>query len=155
LGELAEDVHDISRQLHPSILDDLGLVEALRSECAQVAGRERLRIAFEAGIVPGALGDGVALCLYRVAQEAIRNVVKHAGATNIRVALAVNGAELRLRVADDGVGFDPNARGGEPGLGRSSMAERVRMIGGRLTIDAAPGGGTVVEVRAPMSNEKS
>jgi signal transduction histidine kinase len=120
-----------------------------------VARREGLDVAFEHGAVPAALGDGVALCLYRVTQEAIRNVVKHADAKSARVTLAAEGDELLLRVIDDGVGFDPDARGGEPGLGHSSMAERVRCIGGRLTIDAALGRGTVVEARAPVVGDDS
>jgi two-component system, NarL family, sensor kinase len=155
LSELAEVVHDISRQLHPSILDDLGLVEALRSECAQVGRREGLEITFEPTLIPQALGGGVALSLYRVAQEAIRNVVKHAAAKSARVTLSADGGELLLRVADDGIGFDPTARSGEPGLGHSSMAERVYIIGGRLTIDAAPGRGTIVEVRASIGGDQS
>ena len=154
LAELAEDMHDISRQLHPSILDDLGLVEALHSECAGRAA-EKLKVTFKSESVPLTLGDGVALTLYRVAQEALRNIVKHAAAKTARVTLSADGGELLLRVADDGIGFDPAARSGEPGLGHSSMAERVYIIGGRLTIDAAPGRGTVVEVRAPIEGDES
>jgi signal transduction histidine kinase len=83
------------------------------------------------------------------------NVIKHAAAKSARVTLSADGGELLLRVADDGIGFDPTARSGEPGLGHSSMAERVYIIGGRLTIDAAPGRGTIVEVRASIGGDQS
>ena len=76
---LSEDVHALSRQLHPSILDDLGLVDALRSECASVARREGVAVAYRSDDVTASLPKDVALCVYRVAQEALRNVVKHAG----------------------------------------------------------------------------
>jgi signal transduction histidine kinase len=150
LVRLAEDVHSLSRQLHPSILDDLGLVEALRSECASFSRREGIAVAYHPQDVPPTVPRDVALCVYRVAQEALRNVAKHAAVSEARVVLAAPGPELVLRIEDDGVGFDTVAVRSEPGLGLSSMEERVRLVRGRLAIASAPGRGTTVEVRVPV-----
>src|SRR5436309_2234357 len=87
LVNLSEDVHALSRQLHPSILDDLGLVEALRSECASLSRREGIAIAYRPVQVPASLPKDVALCVYRVAQEALRNLAKHAFVNEASVAL--------------------------------------------------------------------
>jgi signal transduction histidine kinase len=153
LVRLSEDVHSLSRQLHPSILDDLGLVEALRSECVSFSRREGIAVSYRPGAVPPAVSKDVALCVYRVAQEALRNVAKHATANETQVVLAATGPELVLRVEDDGVGFDAAAVRAGPGLGLVSMEERVRLVRARLTIVSAPGRGTTVEVRAPVVME--
>jgi PAS domain S-box-containing protein len=148
---LSEDVHALSRQLHPSILDDLGLVEALRSECASFSRREGIAIVYRPEEMPTTLPKGVALCVYRVAQEALRNVAKHAAVNEARVSLIATGSELWLRVQDKGVGFDPAEVRTEPGLGLSSMEERVRLIGATLSVTSAPGQGTTVEVIVPLA----
>src|SRR5205814_2906016 len=87
LVELSEDVHALSRQLHPSILDDLGLVEALRSECASFSRREGIAVVYRPDEVPATLPKDIALCVYRVAQEALRNLAKHAGVNEAWVSL--------------------------------------------------------------------
>src|SRR5205085_11002894 len=104
---LSEDVHALSRQLHPSILDDLGLVEALRSECTSFARREGIAVFYRPENVPAGMAKEVALCVYRVAQEALRNLAKHAAVKEASVSLAAAGPELCLRVRDEGAGFDP------------------------------------------------
>lgn len=151
LVDLSEDVHALSRQLHPSILDDLGLVEALRSECASFSRREGIAIDYRPEEIPATLPKEVALCVYRVAQEALRNVAKHAAANKASVTLRATGPEIVLRVEDHGAGFDAAAVRLEPGLGLSSMEERVRLIEAALAITSAPGQGTTVEVRAPLA----
>jgi len=148
---LSEDVHALSRQLHPSILDDLGLVEALRSECASFARREGIAIVYRPEDVPTTLPKNVALCVYRVAQEALRNLAKHAAVNEAWVTLIATGPELLLRVQDKGVGFDPAGGHSQAGLGLSSMEERVRLIQAKLTVTSAPGRGTTVEVCAPLA----
>jgi signal transduction histidine kinase len=148
---LSEDVHALSRQLHPAILDDLGLVEALRSECAGFSRREGIAVAYHPEEVPASLPKDVALCVYRVAQEALRNLAKHAAVHEAWVSLVASGAELVLRVEDKGVGFDPAGGHSQPGLGLSSMEERVRLIGANLSVTSAPGRGTTVEVRVPLA----
>jgi signal transduction histidine kinase len=151
LVSLSEDVHDLSRQLHPSILDDLGLVEALRSECAGFSRREDIAVDYRPGNVPANIPKDTALCVYRVAQEALRNVAKHAGVNAASVALVAAGPEMWLRIQDNGAGFDPESVRSQPGLGLSSMAERVSLIEGKLSITSAPGRGATIEVRVPLT----
>jgi signal transduction histidine kinase len=148
---LSEDVHALSRQLHPAILDDLGLVEALRSECAGFSRREGITVVYHPEGVPSTLPRDVALCVYRIAQEALRNLAKHAAVNQAWVTLVATGAELLLRVEDQGIGFDPAGVRSQPGLGLSSMEERVRLIGAELSVTSAPGRGTTVEVRVPLA----
>ena len=151
LVSLSEDVHALSRQLHPSILDDLGLVEALRSECASFSRREGIEVVYRPEAVPTALPKDLALCVYRVAQEALRNLAKHAAVNEAWVTLVATGPELLLRVQDKGVGFDPAGIHSQPGLGLSSMEERVRLIQATLSVTSAFGQGTTVEVRVPLA----
>src|SRR5947207_12695994 len=151
LVELSEDVHALSRQLHPSIVDDLGLVDALRSECASFSRREGIAVSYNPEPFPTPLAKDRALCIYRVAQEALRNVAKHAGVRHARVSLFADGKELVLRVEDKGAGFDASATRSQAGLGLSSVQERVRLVGGRHTITSAPGQGTSIEVRVPLA----
>jgi PAS domain S-box-containing protein len=155
LVSLSEDVHALSRQLHPSILDDLGLADALLSECASFTRRESITVDYHPGGVPQRLPRDVALCVYRVAQEALRNIARHARVTEARVSLVGSGQELLLVVEDEGVGFDPAAVRSQPALGLSSMEERVRLIQGELTIRSEPGQGTTVAVRVPLSRRKT
>jgi two-component system, NarL family, sensor kinase len=143
---LSEDVHALSRHLHPSILDDLGLVAALRSECASVTRREGVAVAYRSDDVTPSLTKDVALCVYRVAQEALRNVVKHARIEEAGVSLVESGQELILTIQDRGVGFDAAGARSRAGLGLSSMAERVRLVRGKLSVDSQPGLGTTVTV---------
>jgi PAS domain S-box-containing protein len=150
LVSLSEDVHAVSRQLHPAILDDLGLVEALRSECTTFARREGIAIDYRADAVPPGLAKDAALCIYRVVQEALRNLAKHAAVKEAVVSLAVAGSELRVRIEDRGAGFETAAERSHPGLGLSSMHERVRLVGADLAITSAPGQGTTVQVRVPL-----
>ncbi|QDU28986.1 Oxygen sensor histidine kinase NreB [Anatilimnocola aggregata] len=150
LVALSEDVHALSRQLHPSILDDLGLVEALRSECAAFARREEIEVDYCPGVLPETVPADVALCLYRVAQEALRNVAKHAAAAEVIVTLDVVESEVVMRIEDFGIGFDRENERSQPGLGLSSMAERVALIEGQFSVTTAVGRGTSVDVHAPL-----
>jgi signal transduction histidine kinase len=151
LVSLSEDVHALSRQLHPSILDDLGLAEALRSECASFSRREGIAVVYRPAEVLPTLPKDVALCVYRVAQEALRNLAKHAAVDEAWVTLVATGPELLLRVQDKGLGFDQAGVHAHPGLGLSSMEERVRLIQAKLSVTSAPGRGTTVEVRVPLT----
>jgi signal transduction histidine kinase len=152
---LSQDMHALSRQLHPSILDDLGLVEALRSECAGFSRREGIAVAYSADEAPPALPRDAALCVYRIAQEALRNLAKHAAVNKAWVSVNVLGTELVLRVEDEGVGFDPAGRHAHPGLGLSGMEERARLIQAKLSVLSAIGQGTTVELRVPLTRSKS
>jgi signal transduction histidine kinase len=149
LAALSESVHSLSRQLHPSILDDLGLVDALRSECFSLAQRDGIAVEYDARHVPADLPRDVTLCVYRVAQEALRNVARHAQSFRAVVRLVANERELVLSVRDWGVGFEAATRG-KTGIGLESMRERARLIQARLTVRSRPGEGTKVTVRVPL-----
>ncbi|MHC5541686.1 sensor histidine kinase, partial [Singulisphaera rosea] len=143
-------VHALSRQLHPSILDDLGLVDALRSECAGVARREGITVSYRSDDITTPLPKDAALCVYRIAQEALRNVIKHARSEEARVSLVATGRDLILSVQDRGIGFEAAEAHSRGGLGLSSIGERVRLVRGELHIDSVPGQGTTVTARVPM-----
>jgi len=155
LVRLSEDVHGLSYRLHPSVIEDLGLVEAIRAECDVVARREPLSVAVDAGEIPRALPSEVGLCLFRVTQEALRNVVRHARAGAVHVSIEPREAGVWLRVSDDGAGFEPKPPGGRPNLGIAGMRERVRLLGGRLQVESAPGAGTTVVAWVPVAGEAS
>jgi signal transduction histidine kinase len=152
VARLAEDVHALSRQLHPSIIDDLGLAEALRSECCSFSRREGIDVDYCCVDVPVKLPKDVALCIYRVAQEGLRNVAKHAAVNCTSVTLNVDQGDLQLRIIDHGIGFDSTSLRAQPGLGLSSMEERVSLAHGKLSIVSALGQGTTVEMRVPLES---
>jgi signal transduction histidine kinase/DNA-binding CsgD family transcriptional regulator len=153
LVSLSEDVHALSRQLHPSILDDLGLADALLSECASFSRREGIAVDYRPEGVPASVPKEVALCVYRVAQEALRNIARHARVTTARVSLVGTGRDLLLSVQDEGAGFDPAGARSRPALGLSSMEERVRLIQAELSVRSAPGRGTTVTLRVPLAGD--
>ncbi len=151
LVTLANDVHDLSRQLHPSILNDLGLVEALRSECSLFTRREGIAVNFQCDSSPLVSAE-VALCIYRVAQEALRNVAKHASVTHCGMTLKMVAKRLELTVVDEGMGFDPALLRSGLGIGVASMEERARLVRGTFQVVSAPGKGTRVLVRVPLED---
>src|SRR5262249_47909454 len=146
LVALSEAVHSLSRQLHPSILDDLGLVDALASECLSLRERDKITVRYHAQNVPLDLPRNVALCFYRVAQEALRNVARHARCANASVRLVANEQEMVLCVRDRGVGFAVGEMG-KKGVGLESIRERARLIQARLKVRSRPGMGTSVTLR--------
>jgi signal transduction histidine kinase len=148
---LSLEVHRLSHELHPATLQQLGLVAALRGFCEEFALAHGLAIEFTDGSVPRAVPEDTALCLYRIAQEALHNVVKHSRAKVTRVELAMDGGELRLTIVDDGVGFDPKATPINASLGLVSMSERARFVHGRFSVESHAGKGTTVAVRVPIS----
>jgi signal transduction histidine kinase len=154
LVDLSESVHSLSRQLHPSILDDLGLVDALRSECLSLGQRDGIAVAYHPRDVPTDIPRDVALCFYRVAQEALRNVAHHAQCPSASVRLFADERELVLCVRDRGVGFDL-ARRGKTGLGLESIRERARLIQARLSVRSRPGAGTRVTLRVPLRAKRA
>ncbi|MGO8829684.1 MAG: ATP-binding protein [Steroidobacteraceae bacterium] len=150
LVQLSEDVHDLSYRLHPSVLDDLGLVEALKAECNRIARSETVQVDVETDNLPKSLHGEVALCVYRVAQEALRNIARHAKASTVHLSLALKEGGLRLAVKDNGRGFEPNLQIRRPSLGHASMRERIRLVGGKLNIQSTPGAGTTVIAWVPI-----
>ncbi len=149
---LGNDLRLLSHELHPALLEHLGLVDALRRRCEEVSEESGLTVAFDVTSELGQVPDQVALCLYRVAQEALRNVVTHAQARSASVELGRQDGRLAMRIADDGRGFEPGTAAGRRGLGLISLDERVRMLAGTLGIESAPHIGTIVSVTVPVGD---
>ena len=150
LVQLSEDVHALSYALHPAILEDLGLIEALKAECARFRAVEGIPTSFRTTGDVGEPTQALSLCLYRVTQEALRNVARHSRASSVEVELRTVGGGLELAVHDNGVGFDPTRKRGQPTLGLAGMRQRLSLVDGELLIDSAPGGGTTIAARAPL-----
>ena len=151
IRHLSTEVHKMSYQLHPAKLDQLGLETALRSWCRDVAHQSGVAVSFTAAGVPKNIPAEPALCLYRIAQEALRNVVRHSGATSAMVELAGNQSALRLVVSDGGNGFDANDPSTATGLGLLSMRERAHLSRGTLHVESSSGRGTRIAVSIPLS----
>jgi len=149
LARLSEDIHSLAYQLHPSVLEELGLAEALRTGCERIGRLGHVQLSAELDPLPGVVGKDAALCLFRVAQEALNNVMRHAGAKAARIVLRQMDGGLLLAVRDDGVGFDPGTTGARKSLGLASMRERVRLVNGTLDIESAPGAGTTIVAWVP------
>jgi two-component system CheB/CheR fusion protein len=150
IGALAKEIHQMSRQLHPAILDELGLAAALNNECLAFSEQYGVPTEFREQNAGGRLPEDISLCLYRVAQESLRNIGKHAGATEVRAALTGSSEEITLVIQDFGDGFDVEEVRGKGGLGLVSMDERVRLVNGTFSIQSGPGMGTRVEVHVPL-----
>jgi PAS domain S-box-containing protein len=147
---LAESMRNLSHDLHPSVLAQLGLIAALAAYCAELERQQTLSVTFKADGDFDALAPTVALCLYRVTQEALRNVVRHANAKRAEVALNRLEDAAELTIWDDGGGFDiPAANGRRQGLGLVSIHERVRLEGGTVTIVTELNKGTRLRVTFP------
>jgi signal transduction histidine kinase len=153
LVKLSQDVHSLSHRLHPSILDDLGLVDALKTECDSLSNLARVPIGVKIQENFAAPTGQIALCLFRVTQEALQNVSRHAKASSVDVSLRELDDGFELSVRDDGVGFDGHRRE-QPSLGLASMRERVYQLGGKLDIDSAPGRGTTVSAWVPRKENR-
>jgi signal transduction histidine kinase len=149
-AELVEEVRQISHGLHPGVLQHVGLVAALQGYCEEFEGEHGLAMTFRADEDLGVVPIDRALCLYRAAQEALGNVAKHAKARHVRVSVARDHDNVRLTVADDGCGFDLAEARGRGGLGLISLDERVRLVGGQVTIRTGPQEGTEVRILVPL-----
>jgi signal transduction histidine kinase len=149
---IARSLHDLSHRLHPAKLRVLGLVPALKGLQRELSSAERSRctISFSHEDVPASLSHDLTLCLFRVAQEALQNAIKHGRARSITMHLQASPSSLAMTIVDDGVGFDVNGAW-DRGLGLVSMTERVESIGGAMSIRSSPGAGTSIEVQAPIA----
>src|SRR5262245_61628562 len=151
---LANTIRHLSHSLHPGMLEHVGLVAALRGYCRGFEREHGLPVAFRADGEFGMVPPDVALCLYRVTQEGLRNVARHANARHVRVTLGRDIDEVILAICDDGRGFDLTEARRRHGLGLISLDERVRLVGGRLMIDTHLERGTELRVVVPMSEAK-
>ncbi len=155
LVRVSEDVHSLAYQLHSSVLEELGLVEALRAASERLGRRGRVEVPLDLDPRADLLGRDEALCLFRVAQEALNNVARHSRARVARVAVQSMDGGILLAVRDDGVGFDPASPGTRKTLGLASMRERLRLVHGTLDIESAPGQGTAVIAWVPAREGSS
>jgi len=155
LVRLSEDVHALSYRLHPAVLEDLGLVEALKVECERFSRQEAVPAAVTLEGLPSGIPPDTALCLFRVTQEALRNVARHTKARTVKVGIRAVDGGLQLSVRDDGAGFDPAQQQKHPSLGLASMRERVHLLEGELDIESAPGQGTTILVWVPLKKGQS
>ncbi len=146
--QIGTKVRRLSHQLHASELDYIGLPTALQMLCRDFSQNSSLEVECACIDVPTPLNRDLSIALYRVTQEALNNVVKHAGATSARVDLSTGDEHLVLRVTDNGRGFQPDTHK-RSGLGLISMRERINLVGGSLTLSSRPDAGTTIEVRVP------
>ena len=147
---LSEDLRRIAYRLHPSVLDDLGLVVATETYVRYFSEQQNIQVTFRHSNIPAIVDADAALCLYRVLQESLHNLSKHSGARTAQVNLSGIDGYLRLAVKDSGAGFDPKTIRGKGGLGLRSMEERANLLGGKFRIDSSPEG-TEVVVEVPHS----
>jgi signal transduction histidine kinase len=152
---LSEDVRQLAYQFHPSVLQPAGLVDAMAVLCEETSRTAAIPVSFGARDVPSALPKEISVTLYRIGQEALRNVAKHSGATTASVVLTCIGGpdknkKLRLSVIDDGRGFLLKEVRKSPGLGLLSIEERARLANGTLVVYSEPGEGTRIEVELPL-----
>jgi two-component system, NarL family, sensor histidine kinase UhpB len=154
VNQAMEELLNLARQLRPTALDDHGLMPAVEAQLKRFSARTGVEVTLNAEGDPDSLPEDVQTAIYRILQEALANIGRHAGATAVSVDIEANDGRLELRVRDDGAGFDPGAltRGAQrdgpgAGLGLSGMVERARLAGGELDVRSAPGGGTTVTLR--------
>lgn len=149
---LADNIRRLSHDLHPNVLQQVGLGEALKAHCGEIDRRGGVAVVFSGEGDVSVASPGAALCLYRVVQEGLRNVLLHAGASRAEVRLTVDGEAADLTIQDDGRGFDVMTDGrGSRGLGLVSITERVRLAGGSVTIESELTRGTRVHVSIPIN----
>jgi two-component system sensor histidine kinase UhpB len=144
---VAESIRNLSHELHPGALAHAGLVATLKRHCVEVAEHHGVSVRFDAGDGLDALSPEIALCLFRVAQEALNNAVRHGRPRHIVVHLRATAGHVELRVIDDGAGFVAETNGS--GLGLRSIDERVRLTRGTMRVESTPGQGTTVQVEIP------
>jgi PAS domain S-box-containing protein len=151
--EISADIHRLSYRLHPSKLDHLGLGSAVKSLCEEYSESSKVKISFYKNGLPETLPKDLALTLFRVAQEALRNCIRHSGANSVQVVLMKARNGLRLSISDNGCGFDAKSESTQGGLGFISMRERLHLAGGEMQVYSQPRRGTRLEVTVPLMRE--
>jgi len=149
-SELGTDLHTLSHQLHSSTLESLGLVPAVGALCNEFTAKQGVKVDFTSNEIPRSLYPDVALCIFRIAQEGLRNLKKYSGVEEAEVALRMTGHRLEISVRDEGRGFDLSELRQNEGLGIRSMEQRARLLGGEFEIHSEPGKGTTLKAWVPL-----
>jgi len=150
LIEVGAEIRQLSHELHPAMLSEKGLPDALSAYCEEFSHTRGVPIDYQADESVEELSPGAALCIYRIAQEALGNVAKHAQAKQVQVRLTRSDGRVCLSVSDDGVGFNADGSGKSGGLGLINMRERVRQLNGAFEFESEPGHGTTVKAEVPF-----
>lgn len=150
---LTGDVQALSHELHPSILDNLGLVLAVKSFCREISEQSGVLVKFTSTNIPDSLPREVSLSLFRLIQEALHNSVKHSGDNHCEVHLDGHPSGVQLEVRDRGAGFNLAKLKTKRGLGLTSMKERIQLLNGKIRIDSEPGAGTRIHVWVPLTGD--
>jgi signal transduction histidine kinase len=150
-SEIARDVQSMSHELHSSKLEYLGIANAMKALCHEFSDQQNVEVVFAHDEVPRTLPQEISLCLFRVLQEALQNAVKHSGVRHFGVELRYESDAIDLTVRDSGSGFDVQQAMKTRGLGLISMAERLKLVDGQLSIDSQPNLGTTIHARVPLS----
>jgi signal transduction histidine kinase len=150
-GSVVRSLRELSQQLHPAVLEHAGLASALQMKCDEVFHATGIQVRLVSRGETSEIPPDIALCLFRVVQEALNNVVRHSGAQLVDLTLDRRDGELRLQVTDDGRGFVPDAAPNGNGLGLYHVTERLGAFGGRLSLESAPGTGTTLRVAVPLN----
>jgi len=156
MSRALEDVREITHNLRPYHLDQLGLRDALEFMIERIASSSGIRFAAQIDAVHEIFSKEAEMNLYRIVQEGINNIVKHSGATEAKVALKCHGRLVKLMIEDNGRGFISNTGGSveahPPGYGLTGIAERVRILGGKQVIHSAPGHGTTITITVVLQD---
>ena len=150
-GEIAADIQALAHELHSSKVQLLGIVTAMRAFCSESSVRQKVEVDFSHQDVPATVPPDIALCLFRVLQEALRNAVRHSSARRFAVSFLGTPDGLSLTVCDAGRGFDAESASHDGGLGLTSMRERLKLVAGELSIESQPGRGTKIVARVPLA----
>jgi PAS domain S-box-containing protein len=153
IGTLSSDINLISRRLHPITLEILGLVRSIETECQNFTRLNDIPATLDLDGTAQYPSKEFSLCAYRILQESLRNIVKHAKATEIHVTLSKKKDIMLLTIKDNGIGFDPASDRAMAGLGISSMTERARLLQGKLSIESRPGKGTAIKLALPLETQ--
>jgi PAS domain S-box-containing protein len=154
LAEIGKDIQALSHRLHSSKLEYLGIAVAAKSFCRELSEKQKVQIDFSHSDIPHNLPKEIALCLFRVLQEALQNGVKHSGVRHFKVELHATPGEIQLSVSDAGIGFNWQDTINRQGLGLISMRERLQLVEGNLAIKSEPGHGTTISARVPLAAEQ-
>ncbi|MEM9491724.1 MAG: ATP-binding protein, partial [Myxococcota bacterium] len=145
----------LSTEFHPRRVQRVGLIDSLERLCQDITKRHGIQVTFQPGRLPDSIPKEVELCLFRVAQEALGNVVKHSGAFHTSVVLHQTSDGLRLYIADDGVGFDTRGLSEKTCIGMLSMCERLNQSHGKFDVESSPGGGTRITAVIPEGDDEA